>query len=111
MAVLGVLVLCACSGAMLPQLTLAQVQWAGQQWTGMEAARIVAARQLYVARCAGCHNLVLPAAHDLEKWGKVLPKMALKAKLNECQQEEIWRYLQTSQLAPAADTTSERAGR
>lgn len=111
LAVLGVLVLLgACGGAMLPQLTPAQVQWAGQQWAG-EEARIAAARRLYVNRCSGCHNLILPAAHDLDKWRKVLDEMALKARLDDFQREEIWRYLQTAKSAPAVDTTLEKAGR
>lgn len=96
---------------MLPQLTSAQVQWAGQQWAGMEEAQLAEARLLYVNRCSGCHNLILPAAHDLDKWKKVLDEMALRAKLNDLQREEIWRYLQTAKSGPAVDTTLEKAGR
>lgn len=95
--------LSACGGALLPQLTPAQIQWAGQQWADMEGSRIVAARQLYVARCSGCHNLILPSAKELREWEQVLPKMALKAKLNDGQREEIWRYLQTARGAPATE--------
>lgn len=112
LAVLGVLVgFAACGGAMLPQLTPGQIQWAGQQWADMEDGRLAEARLLYVTRCSGCHNLILPATHDLGKWKKALDEMALKAKLNDFQREEIWRYLQTAKSAPAVDTTLEKAGR
>ena len=108
---MGALVLCACGRAMLPQLTPAQVQWAGQQWAGMEEVRLAEARLLYVARCSGCHNLFLPGAKTSGEWQQILPKMALKARLSDFQREEIWRYLQTAKSAPAVDTTLEKAGR
>lgn len=99
----GLTLLCACGGAMLPQLTPAQVAWAGRQWSDMGATRLAEARLLYVKRCSGCHNLFLPAAKDPEEWQKILPKMAERAKLTELQREEIWRYLQTARALPTGD--------
>ena len=99
-----------CVGGRLPQITPVQAQWAGQQWPGMELAQLGQGRRLYVNRCSGCHNLVLPAAKDLDQWKLILAKMAVKAKLNEGQRELIWRYLQTVKRAPADATISDKAG-
>lgn len=91
----ALLSLVACMGAMLPQISPTQAEWAGRQWPGMGEARLREARQLYVNRCSGCHHVILPAAHDLDKWKATLDTMAVRAKLNEQQKELIWRYLET----------------
>lgn len=96
----ALLSLVACTGAMLPQVSPVQAEWAGRQWPGMGEPQLREARQLYVNRCSGCHHLILPAAHDLDKWKATLDTMAVKAKLNEQQKEFIWRYLETVKTVP-----------
>lgn len=102
-------VLWGCMPGMLPPVTPVQAQWAGQRWPDADLAQLGEARRLYINRCSGCHNLVLPAAEDLAQWQKILPKMALRANLNEAQRELIWRYIQTAKGAPADTMTFERA--
>ncbi|MCC7264406.1 MAG: hypothetical protein IT369_17990 [Candidatus Latescibacteria bacterium] len=112
LAKLSVLVLLGgCAGAMLPPLSPAQIEWAGQQWRDMGAERLEEARLLYVIRCSGCHNLFLPTAKETGEWEQILPKMAERAKLTDVQRNEIWRYLQTARSAAAVDTTTGKADR
>lgn len=85
--------LSACVGTMLPHVSPAQAEWAGRKWPGMDAAQLEAARVLYVDRCSGCHNLVLPETRSLEKWDVVLSSMAPRAKLTPDEREKIWRYI------------------
>ena len=100
-----------CLAGMLPQVTPGQAEWAGQHWPGADLAQLSEGRRLYVNRCSGCHNLVLPGARELDQWRQILPKMAVRAQLDEGQRELIWRYIQTVKEAPADTTTSGKAGR
>ena len=54
---------------------------------------IVAARKLYVAKCAKCHRFHNPAKYTDEEWRTWMRKMSRKAKLKPDQDELISRYL------------------
>ncbi len=96
---LGLFALAACM-TWLPRVSPAQKEWAAQQWPDMGGTKLEEARALYVDRCSGCHNLVLPEKHTMEQWDILLSTMAPRAKINAEQQQQIRRYLLTAKSAP-----------
>jgi hypothetical protein len=91
--------LSACT-VMLPQVSPKQADWAARQWPGMDATKLENARILYVNRCSGCHNLVLPEAHSLDKWNVILSTMAPRAKLSNEEKEQVRQYIFTAKSVP-----------
>ena len=55
----------------------------------------VAARKLYLAKCAHCHKLYNPANYSDAKWHEWMEKMSKKAKLNPEQKDMLSEYLET----------------
>jgi cytochrome c1 len=49
--------------------------------------------ELYKANCAKCHKLKKEMNYSKEKWAKILPRMAKKAKLNAAQEKSISDYV------------------
>jgi mono/diheme cytochrome c family protein len=76
------------------------------QWPGTTVAVLERGRRLYVRRCAGCHTLVLPAAHPPGEWPRLVDSMAKKARLRPDEREDVVRFL----VAVASDD-ARRAGR
>ena len=62
---------------------------------------IVAARKLYVAKCAKCHKFHNPAKYADEEWRTWMRKMSRKSKLKPEQNELLSRYLGTFRAAAA----------
>lgn len=94
------LVAAACVGTFLPRITPRQAEWAQSRWPEMDEVRFDMARRLYISRCSGCHNLVLPRKKTVEQWDVILSTMAPRAKLTAGQTELIRRYLVTAKSAP-----------
>lgn len=92
--------LAACAGAMLPPLTPSQTSWAVRQWPGTSGQDIAASRELYLARCSGCHAVKPPLEHTITEWRKWVGVMAPRAKITPEQQEEILRYLAAAKATP-----------
>jgi mono/diheme cytochrome c family protein len=76
------------------------------QWPGTTVEDLERGRRLYVRRCAGCHTLVLPAAHPPEEWPRLVDSMAKKARLRPDEREDVMRFL----VAVASDD-EQKAGR
>jgi len=53
-------------------------------------------RELYVNKCASCHNLHLPSQFTKQQWDPIMNRMQKKAKLTDSQREMISRYLETN---------------
>jgi cytochrome c5 len=87
--------LTACAGS-LPPVTPAQEEAARRRWPAVTARDLNDGRRLYVARCSGCHNLVVPSRHPRAEWLWDFERMAAKAKLNPAEREKIVRYLVTT---------------
>ncbi|MBP6091755.1 MAG: cytochrome c [Crocinitomicaceae bacterium] len=49
--------------------------------------------ELYKANCGSCHKLKKEMNYSKEKWDKILPRMAKKAKLNASQEKSIGNYI------------------
>ena len=76
------------------------------QWPGTTVEDLERGRRLYVRRCSGCHNVVLPRAFPAEKWPGLVDEMAEKARLGPSEREDVVRFL----VAVASDDEG-RAGR
>lgn len=53
----------------------------------------VAARKVYVAKCAKCHKFYEPKNYTDADWGRWMGKMSRKSKLSAEQEELLKRYL------------------
>lgn len=53
-------------------------------------------RELYLNRCASCHNLYLPQAYTAGEWKPILEKMQKPAKIDDSEKELISQYLETN---------------
>ena len=69
------------------------------RWPGTTVDDLERGRRLYVRRCSGCHNLVLPRAFPAEKWPGLVDDMAEKARLGPLEREDVVRFL----VAAASD--------
>lgn len=81
-----------CAGQ-LPRLTSEQIGRAAARRPGTTAGTLDAGRALYVAKCSGCHTLVLPRARPREAWPALLDKMQRIAKLKEEDKRAILDFL------------------
>ena len=92
-------VIAGCMAAALAPVTPAQESLAASRWPDMRVGDLARGRELDVRRGSGCHPLVLPAAHGLDRWRTVLDTMAVRARLDSAQREAVWRYLQIAKSA------------
>ncbi len=80
-----------CGG--LPQPTAVDAERVGARWPGLRVADLEQGRELYVGRCAACHQLYEPASFGSERWQLELRKMRERARLSEQQELRILQYL------------------
>jgi hypothetical protein len=85
----------------------------GEELTVRETA---AARDVYVAKCAKCHEFYDPKNYSERDWRKWLGKMEKKAKLKDEQAGQLRRYLdeyRAGHLAgkPEGDAKAARAAK
>lgn len=64
----------------------------------------VQAKKLYRAKCSGCHRLHPKQEFSGDEWGRKLPEMARRAKLNPEQLATIAKYLGVLEETTAAPT-------
>jgi cytochrome c5 len=92
--ILVVAIAAACGGA-IPHATPAQVERARTRWPDASAAALERGRELYVARCSGCHSLVEPSKHHAAFWTARVSEMAPRAKLTPEEVHLVTHYLVT----------------
>jgi hypothetical protein len=98
--VLGLLV-SACAGGAIPHPNEASVSWARAEWPGSSRQSLEQGRELYVARCSGCHTLHEPRSYRAERWRDVVGVMAPRARLSPSESDLVLRYLLTMSRGPA----------
>jgi cytochrome c5 len=76
------------------------------RFPGTTLADLQRGRTLYVRRCSGCHNVVLPRAFPPEKWPGLVDDMAQKARLGPGEREDVVRFL----VAVASDAAGAAGG-
>ena len=50
-------------------------------------------KKVYQQYCGKCHGLKSPGDYTAERWVKLIDKMAGRAKIDENQKEQIYRYV------------------
>lgn len=63
------------------------------RWPGTTLEDLQRGRTLYVRRCSGCHNVVLPRAFPPERWPTLVDEMAEKARLGPGERDDVVRFL------------------
>jgi len=76
----------------------ASLEEARKKWPDVTQESLISGRQLFVAKCAGCHDTPDMHSVDLSEWPDVMKKMGPKSKLAEEQTELVLRFVITSQL-------------
>lgn len=70
--------------------------WASEKWPGTTVDDLERGRSVFVARCAGCHDLPSPAAKPADEWATVVGEMAAGAHLTAPEQDLVLRYLSSA---------------
>lgn len=63
------------------------------RWPGTTVEDLERGRGLYVRRCSGCHNLILPRTFRPERWPSLVDEMAQKARLGPAERDDVVRFL------------------
>lgn len=61
-----------------------------------KSAEVAQGEELFNNNCGKCHKLFKPSDFSAEKWQKVIPPMAQKAKLDATQESKIYQYVMWS---------------
>jgi hypothetical protein len=48
---------------------------------------------LFVVKCVRCHSAPAPGAYSEEEWGRILPRMARRAKLDGAAESDVRAYV------------------
>jgi len=79
--------------AALRQATPEDALRLASRWPGTTLGDLQRGRTLYVRRCSGCHNVVLPRAFPPGRWPALVDDMAQKARLGPGEREDVVRFL------------------
>jgi hypothetical protein len=86
--VLSLLFVTACSAKMPPLATALDAERANVQLGDLNAGR-----QMYIAKCKGCHGLPMPTDYTPAEWPKKVTDMAERSKVDDAQRRAIEQYL------------------
>lgn len=109
MSRLGLVLLCAVLGttaacaSAIRQPTPADAELAQARYPGTTLEDLRQGRSLYVAKCAGCHQLYLPTSKKPEAWPAVVADMAPRSAMGPEKARLIERYLVAAAHAHSDD--------
>ncbi len=69
------------------------VAWAERKWPGTTLAELTRGRQIYVAKCAGCHSLRRPEEYPPRVWEAWIAEMEEDSELLPEESGAVLRYL------------------
>jgi len=101
-SILWVAVFASCAAYKPIVPTQADADRAAQKIPGTTLADLTEGKSLFEQHCDKCHSLKRPFKHSEDEVGKVLPKMAHKAKLDSRQEELVRKYLLTMNSVAAS---------
>lgn len=82
-----------CGGGAIPRPTDSHLARARTRWPDTTRASLEEGRELYVARCSGCHPLHAPDTQPPERWAALVDEMAPRARLSPDERDLVLRYL------------------
>ena len=83
-----------CGGSSaIPYATRDQLSNAQARWPDTTSASLDDGRELFVARCSGCHPLPSPERFGFQRWHSILDTMGERARLTGAERELVLRYL------------------
>jgi mono/diheme cytochrome c family protein len=88
-------------GAAPGALSTASATSASARWPGVTAATLATGRDLFLARCNGCHGYPDPAAIPDERWPAIVEKMGGKSGLGADERGEVLHYILAARSEPA----------
>jgi mono/diheme cytochrome c family protein len=92
---MALLLAAACARTVMPSATPADADAASRRWPGTTVADLAAGRELYIARCSGCHQPVPPDHVAPAAWPAHVAEMKERSHLDERQASLVVRYLVT----------------
>ena len=99
-------VVAACGPSFIaPEVTPELVQIGQSQVPTTTQASLEEGRELFVTHCHKCHVLPTPKSRSVEKWHKIIIKMAKNAKLNDAQRETVLAFILAVRDLPAPAPT------
>ena len=99
LAVLMMLVFAGCTVHLLEPVDADAVR-GGEKYPGITLDELQHGKFLYERYCEKCHRLKKPESRKEEGWIKIMPKMALKSKIDAPTKDLILHYLITMSTAP-----------
>lgn len=93
----ALLVGCATS---VPQPTPYALRWATAYWPDTTLSSLKKGRQIYIRKCAGCHNLYLPDVYSPDQWQERIGVMVEVEEVTLTTEEQnlIIRYLSAASI-------------
>ncbi|MFO0547181.1 MAG: hypothetical protein U0271_02270 [Polyangiaceae bacterium] len=89
---LGLTALFGCEPA-LPHAAAPDAARGASLYPNITVADLEHGREVYVARCSGCHSLHPPRTRPAKTWPAEVERMSTRAKLAEDEKQAIERYL------------------
>jgi hypothetical protein len=89
--------------------TSEDLQWASARWPKTTMDDLLRARTLYIARCAGCHNLHRPEEYSPDRWRTLVVEMRSEAKITPEEEELIVEYLSAASTRLRNVSSKDRA--
>lgn len=88
---IGILVSCA---SMIPVPGPPDVTHASLRWPRIKLEDLQVGKKLYIANCAGCHDLHAPSEKTPDEWEEVMIRMQPKANIDDKTKDSILAYLE-----------------
>jgi hypothetical protein len=99
LGVLTILIFAGCAVHLMEPVDADAVR-GGEKFPGITLDELQHGKFLYERHCEQCHRLKKPASRNEDGWNKIMPKMALKAKIDVPTKDLILKYLITMSTVP-----------
>lgn len=83
-----------------PPLSAGDASAAAARWPGATAESIAHGRELFVAKCNGCHGYPDLASLDASRWPPVVERMAAKSDLAAKDRDDVLHFVLTARERP-----------
>jgi mono/diheme cytochrome c family protein len=89
------------AGPVPPPLTVADVDTAKARFPNTSKDSLDTGRDLFAARCNGCHNYPDVWKVDDARWPEIMKRMGNKAGLDEAQSHAVLSFIRVARSRPA----------